>query len=204
MNDSDIFIHTPHELTAASMLTGTIEMHHHDNAVCDKEDFQEGSATISGDIGLQDAPVTVVEPDAWPGAVASNEDAQEEKPNSDGIVNPQDDSLVRPASLTEADSSPLSLVSPLASAATRTEEEDHEDVAAGSPPRRVSSTASANSTTSDIIKLTEDDGAVSDVAQDHRRASISSVDSSTDFHACRRDSCGSSYSMDKKDSIWTR
>lgn len=194
MNDSDIFIHTPHELTAASMLTGTIEMHHHDNAVCDKEDFQEGSATISGDVGLQDA------------AVASNEDAQEEKPNSDGIVNPQDDSLVRPASLTEADSSPLSLVSPLASAqlATRTEEEDHEDVAAGSPPRRVSSTASANSTTSDIIKLTEDDGAVSDVAQDHRRASISSVDSSTDFHACRRDSYGSSYSIDKKDSIWTR
>lgn len=203
MNDSDNFIHTPHELTAASMLTGTIEMHHHDNAVCDKEDFQEGSATISGDVGLQDAAVTVVEPDAWPGAVASNEDAQEEKPNSDGIVNPQDDS-----SLTEADSSPLNLVSPLASAqlATRTEEEDHEDVAAGSPPRRVSSTASVNSTTSDIIKLTEDDGAVSEVAQDHRRASISSVDSSTDFHACRRDSYGttSSYSMDKKDSIWTR
>jgi hypothetical protein len=205
---------TIREVKATSIISGTMSMNlHENNTLSEHEDYHgEEAATTSGEvdsittedpIGSDDQPDTmssssVIVPELVssdiPLVLANNSPEEKERLQeetsitSDGIVNPQDDN-------TTAKSDDVS--SPLP------QDKETEDVASSSR-RRLSWAPSPNLYSIDAPDGDEDVAILaSDHTKEERRSSSSSMDS--DFIS-RRNSMGSnsSYSMDKKDSIWTR
>jgi hypothetical protein len=204
---------TIREVKATSIISGTMSMNlHENNTLSEHEDYHgEEAATTSGEvdsittedpIGSDDQPDTMSSSSVIVPELVSSDiplvlaNSPEEKERlqeetsitSDGIVNPQDDN-------TTAKSDDVS--SPLP------QDKETEDVASSSR-RRLSWAPSPNLYSIDAPDGDEDVAILaSDHTKEERRSSSSSMDS--DFIS-RRNSMGSnsSYSMDKKDSIWTR